>query len=236
MNLLLEALGSIARWLLAGLMGYFVAHGVFSQAAADNYTHALAGALAAGAVSLGWSLWQKYSAKLKILTALSMPAGSSVEQLQQKVDSGMGAKLGVVLLACALGAGAVTSTSCASSSAPVITPSQQTARVLSAVQKIGEVVAAVQKQEIALYQAGEIPAADHVKIEKALADTSAAVLVSIDTLNKSVGADPHQVVQAVSDGIKSLAAVFAHLTSKQAGQLAGWLDTAAALIDVALSS
>ena len=47
MTLLLEALGSIARWLLAGLMGYFVGHGVFTQAQADNYTTALAGAAAA---------------------------------------------------------------------------------------------------------------------------------------------------------------------------------------------
>jgi hypothetical protein len=113
MTLLLEALGSIARWLLAGLMGYFVGHGVFTQAQADNYTTALAGAAAAGAVSLGWSLWQKYSAHLKVLTALSMPAGSSIDQLQQKIDRGTGAKLVALLLAAAIGGAVLMLSGCA---------------------------------------------------------------------------------------------------------------------------
>lgn len=236
MPLLLEALGSIVRFLLAGLMGYLVGHGVFTQTQADSYTAALAGAIAAGILSLGWSLWQKYSSRIKLLTALSLPAGSSIEQVQQKVDSGTGAKLGIVLLAAALGLGApLALTGCAGKTAPVVSPSAQTAKILSAVQKIGTVVAAVQTQEAQLYANGQIPADVHAKAVTAFKDTSAAVLVALDELQRVPGADPHTVVKAVSDGVKTLAATFAHLNAKQADQLAGWLDTAAALIDLALA-
>lgn len=85
MALLLEALGSIVRWLLAFGAGYLVSHGVWTQAAADQYITAASAAAAMALVSLGWSLWQKYSTHLKVLTALSMPAGSSVEQLKSRI-------------------------------------------------------------------------------------------------------------------------------------------------------
>jgi uncharacterized membrane protein YjjB (DUF3815 family) len=216
MNLLLEALGSIARWLLAGLMGYFVAHGVFSQAAADNYTHALAGALAAGAVSLGWSLWQKYSAKLKILTALSMPAGSSVEQLQQKVDSGMGAKVGVVLLACALGAGAVTSTSCAGNAPPTITPGAlslvKAAEVVKALDAARDIAQVVQQA----YPAVVTPA-DWQKVL-----TTHQALVTI------IGASPNGWKPTAQAGLDQLQK---DLSPTAAARLGPYLAFARALVD-----
>lgn len=94
MALLLDAVGSLVRFALAFVAGYLVRHGVWTQGAADSYVAAASTAAAMAAISLGWSLWQKYAAHLKVLTALSMPAGSSVEQLQAKVDSGTGARFG----------------------------------------------------------------------------------------------------------------------------------------------
>jgi hypothetical protein len=146
-----------------------------------------------------------------------------------------GKTIGTILLAITLGAAMVTLPACGGKKAPSVAPSSS-AKVLSAVRRIGEVVAQVQVQEQALYAAGDVPAGAHAAITKGFADTSASVLVAIDALQKSAGGDAQQVVKAVSDGVKSLAQTFRHLSSKQAAQLSGWLDTAAALIDVALAS
>jgi hypothetical protein len=136
MTLLLEALGSIARWLLAGLMGYFVAKGVFTAEQAESYTRALSYAAAAGAVSLGWSLWQKYHSRIAFLTALDSPAGTTPAQVAGKIAAGKGAPLVALFLAVALGGAAVTSTGCAAKTAPVLTPAQKAAAVLQRVDEL----------------------------------------------------------------------------------------------------
>lgn len=121
MSLLLEALGSIVRFLLAFVAGYLVQHGVWTQAAADTYVTAAATAIAMGLISLGWSLWQKYRAHIDLLTALSLPAGSSQDQVKERVAAGKGATLMVILLAVALGLGAPLLTACAKVS-PTLSP------------------------------------------------------------------------------------------------------------------
>jgi hypothetical protein len=140
-----------------------------------------------------------------------------------------------IVLILALALAPLTLVGCAKKTGPVIAPTAS-AKVLAAVRQIGVVVESIQKQELALYAAGDVPASTHAAITKGFSDTSAAVLVAIDALQKSSSGDPRDVVKAVSDGVKSLAQTFAHLTSKQAAQLSGWLDTASALIDVALAS
>lgn len=51
-----EALGSIIRWLLTLIAGYLVSKGVWSSDAAKIYVQAAT----IGALSLGWSLYQKW--------------------------------------------------------------------------------------------------------------------------------------------------------------------------------
>ncbi len=78
-----EAIESIIR---AGLQigaGYFVAHGVWTQAAATTYVAAAAVAL----VTLGWSIYQKKVANNATLTALTMPSGSTVQELNAVVKA-----------------------------------------------------------------------------------------------------------------------------------------------------
>lgn len=110
--LLVEALGSIVRWLLAGAAGWLVQHGVWS--AAQSQTYVMAAGLAL--LSLGWSLWQKYRSRLHFLTALESPAGTTESAVTDKIKNGTGATLALVLGA-VLGAGVVVS-SCAS--APIV--------------------------------------------------------------------------------------------------------------------
>jgi hypothetical protein len=71
--LLYTALGSILRWLLAIGAGYLVKAGIWNSTDAEKY-------IAAGAIAvltLGWSLWQKYHSRIRFLTALAMPSGST---------------------------------------------------------------------------------------------------------------------------------------------------------------
>jgi len=90
MTLLQQALGSIVRWALAFLAGYLVSHGVWTPGAAESYVNAAATAIAMAVVSLGWSLWQKYRARLRLLTALDMPAGTSEAKVEDRIKAGGG--------------------------------------------------------------------------------------------------------------------------------------------------
>lgn len=102
--LLAQALGAIFRLLLAGVAGFLVQHGIWTQADATQYVAAAALAL----VALAWSLWQKYKSRIHFLTALEMPAGTTETKVVERVKIG-GGVLPIVLLALAIGA-----SSCAS--------------------------------------------------------------------------------------------------------------------------
>ncbi len=105
------ALGSILRWALAIGAGYLVRVGIWTSSEAQTYV--TAGALAI--LALGFSFWVKYKDRVKILTALTMPADSTENDLKAKVsiavtpsvltppDTAPGVpKVGAVLLACLL--------------------------------------------------------------------------------------------------------------------------------------
>ena len=75
--MLMAALGSLLRTALAGAAGYLVSKGIWTDAEAGTYmTAAVAGLLA-----LGWSLWQKYAGRLRLMTALASPASSEAQNL-----------------------------------------------------------------------------------------------------------------------------------------------------------
>lgn len=93
--LLSEAIGSILRWALSIAAGLLVQQGIWSQAQAQTYV--LAASM--GALSLGWSLWAKYRARIKFLTALEAPAGATESSVTDKVANGMGAPLAVLCFA-----------------------------------------------------------------------------------------------------------------------------------------
>jgi hypothetical protein len=75
---LVSALGSIIRWALGLAAGYLVKAGVW--AAPDAETYVAAATLAV--LALGWSLWEKSKARQKIAVALSLPAGSTPEDVK----------------------------------------------------------------------------------------------------------------------------------------------------------
>lgn len=83
--ILQEALGSILRWGLAAGAGWLVEHGVWTSGNASVYVSAGTIAL----LSLGWSLWNKYKGRIKLLTALTMPAGTTEAGLQAQIKAGV---------------------------------------------------------------------------------------------------------------------------------------------------
>lgn len=81
--ILKEALGSIIRHVLGFGAAFLVTSGVWQQADAEKYV----AAAAIGILAVGWSLWQKYKSRIKLLTALGTPATMSEEQLENGIRS-----------------------------------------------------------------------------------------------------------------------------------------------------
>lgn len=63
------ALGSVARFGLALAAGYLVRAGIWTDANATLYVEAAT----LGLISLGWSQWQKYHGRRKLVVALTLP-------------------------------------------------------------------------------------------------------------------------------------------------------------------
>lgn len=63
------ALGSVLRWALAIGAGYLVQAKIWTDSEAATYVTAAALAI----LSLGWSMWQKYTSRRKLVVALTLP-------------------------------------------------------------------------------------------------------------------------------------------------------------------
>jgi hypothetical protein len=85
MNPVLQAaLGSILRWAFTLGAGYLIRAGIWQQQDAETYVAALTLAL----LTLAWSLWAKYRSRVKLLTALQMPKGSTENDMNDCVKRG----------------------------------------------------------------------------------------------------------------------------------------------------
>ena len=88
MNPLFQAvLTSFFRWGLTLAAGWLVEHQVWAKDEAGGYVAGIALAL----VTLCWSLWSKYKSRLKFLTALEVPSGSSEAHVEAVIKAGKGA-------------------------------------------------------------------------------------------------------------------------------------------------
>jgi hypothetical protein len=122
--------------------------------------------------------------------------------------------------------------------APAAARLAQVQRVLDATRRVGLVVEQVQAAEISLFRSGQVPAlttALHLTIQTSFRKTADSVIAATSALAAAVTLDPAIVVRALREGLAELSAAIGALQSAAAQQLAGWLTTAAALIEVALS-
>lgn len=86
MNPLLQsAIGSVLRYCLMLLVPWFVKHGIWTESASERYVEAAVAFL----LAIGWSWWKIHSQRIKILTALTMPLGSTENDLKDKVAAGI---------------------------------------------------------------------------------------------------------------------------------------------------
>jgi hypothetical protein len=74
-------IGSLVRWLLAGIAGYAVRQGIITE----QMSIELVAAIAVGAAGLIWSLWNKYKGRLRFLKALEMPPGADEADVERAV-------------------------------------------------------------------------------------------------------------------------------------------------------
>lgn len=78
--ILQAALGSVIRHFLTMLSAVLVARGIWTPE--DSTTYVAAAALAI--LGFGWAIYQKYAAHSKILDALALPGGSTLDELNAK--------------------------------------------------------------------------------------------------------------------------------------------------------
>lgn len=78
------ALGSIVRWALALAAGYLIRAGVWTEANGALYVEAATLA----ALSLGWSQYQKFQNRRKLVVALTLPP-TSEQAVERTIASGV---------------------------------------------------------------------------------------------------------------------------------------------------
>lgn len=81
--ILIKALGSLIRAALMLAVPFFVSRGIWTP---DEGTATMA-AIAAAAAALLLSLFEKYRSQKKLVTALSMPVGSTQKEVEEVIKS-----------------------------------------------------------------------------------------------------------------------------------------------------
>lgn len=85
MNPMLQSfLATLLRHILSGAAGYLTTKGIVSENQAAEWVAAAVTAI----LAIGWSLWQKYSARSKFLTALMLPPGSTEDDVTTHIKNG----------------------------------------------------------------------------------------------------------------------------------------------------
>lgn len=82
-NLIKGIIGSIVRFLLAGVVGYLVTKGVITGEQASLVIPAVT----LGVITVAWAIWRKYKIQQRIAVALELSAGSTPAQLEKAVKN-----------------------------------------------------------------------------------------------------------------------------------------------------
>jgi len=83
-------LGSLLRMVLLGIFATLIEKGVWTEGQIETLAVGLAGFIAVAV----WALWNHYKARLKFLTALESPAGTTEAHVNEKIAGGLGAVIG----------------------------------------------------------------------------------------------------------------------------------------------
>jgi len=91
-EIIISILGGLFRYFLMMLVGYLVTKGVIAQELSNKFTESpelgyYVSAAATAAVTVIWMFVNKARTKLNLDTALTLPAGSSKEELKDAVTA-----------------------------------------------------------------------------------------------------------------------------------------------------
>lgn len=89
---LLDTVTILAKWGLSLLTTYLVSHHIATAPEADRFSQTILAHLALwvpAAMSLALMLWGKLRARKQLVTALSMPVGSTENDVKAKIASGV---------------------------------------------------------------------------------------------------------------------------------------------------
>ena len=89
MELLTIFLGSLFRMLLILIFGVLIERGYMT----DGQFAQLGMGLGGFVVVTGWALYRRYHDRLKFLTAIEMPPGTTEAHINEKIKNGTGATL-----------------------------------------------------------------------------------------------------------------------------------------------
>lgn len=91
-----ELLGMIVRYVIAASIAWLAAHQVVPAADTGRVTTALldyAPYITGFVLMVAWAVWVKVKARIKFLTALEAPAGTTEHQVDKRIANGAGATL-----------------------------------------------------------------------------------------------------------------------------------------------
>lgn len=89
-QLLTIMLGALLRMLLLGAFAALIERGVWTTGQVEQVAIGLAGFIAVAC----YALWNHYKNRLKFLTALESPVGTTETTIEKKVAAGLGATIG----------------------------------------------------------------------------------------------------------------------------------------------
>lgn len=76
--------GAVVRTLIGIMLGWLVKQQLITGEQAEAWITGLSGAV----IILAWSLYQKYTSRQKLVTALASPAGSTERRVEQVISEG----------------------------------------------------------------------------------------------------------------------------------------------------
>jgi len=213
-------LAGLVRYALASFITWMITNGIATQA----QTEYLVGWIVAGLILIGWMAWHKIKSHVKVLTALALPKGTTVDELQAVIKSGVTVDASTpkdtmpvlvkpdnyvtprmwflpLLLAASIGV-----TGCLPKNPPAVVNPAPTEQQIQAVREQAAVLATATREASALavearrlaqraYEAGAIPAATMQQINHAAIVASDNGLAFVE-FAKTVTTDPSLKVTA----------------------------------------
>lgn len=83
-EVILSVLAGLLRYALSGVTAWLIANGI----ATEGQIAKLITGLATGLGLVLWLVWQKYRERVRLLTALAMPKGTTLEDLKKRIAIG----------------------------------------------------------------------------------------------------------------------------------------------------